>query len=84
MTKPVERGLEVSVAQLPKQDEYVLLSFDIDKWDIEEVASIYKCLQEQFPFNKVIGLPIETQINFFNKEEMLAIVENLKNCINSD
>lgn len=84
MIKPMERGLEVSVARLPKQNEYVLLSFDIDKWDIEEIADIYKCLQEQFPFNKVVALPIETQIGSFDKEEIFAIVENLKNCINSD
>lgn len=65
----------------PLSNEIVVLRVDLNEYNQEECNEIHRCATEMFPNNKVVTLPIDCQIQYFEKEEFFKMVEDLEKFI---
>lgn len=83
MIEQMEKDLEVLVQQEPKENEFILWRFDMDIHGQLELTDIHLFLKKQFPNTKVIGLPIDCQMHYFDKDEIEEVIKDIRESIKS-
>lgn len=56
---------------------------DLDTRPLDESFELHKAIAAQFPFNKVITIPLDAQLKYFDKDEIRDIINNLERTLDN-
>ena len=57
-------GLEIEKIKTPLPDEVVIIKFDFTKIDLDTAQAIFSYIKQAFPYNQVLGIPKESELEF--------------------
>ena len=83
MTNLPENGVEVSVLPQPKEDEIVLLRYNMDVFDFDEIFDIHKNAEKWFAPNDVLTIPDAVTLSYCDIDELTEIRDWLTKIIDS-
>ena len=64
-----------------ESNDILIVRYNLDKIDPDEVKVIYDYIADIFPYNKIIAIPNDTTLTKFDKEELIDIYNYISNLI---
>lgn len=62
-------------------NETLIMRYNLDKIDPDEIMAIYNYIADIFSHNKIIAIPDDTTLTKFDKEELIDIYNYISNLI---